>query len=168
MLLPLSTCLLAVATLWLADGCGAPAQSAPGDSASLAVSDDQSSFTRLLAQNTSGYPEPAELVLRDRAALESAWRTLFAGNQGTPLPAVDFGRSTLVLLALGEKNSGGHAVRVDRVTRKGSTALVQYTVTQPGPGCMTTMMVTSPVELISIPRVAGEVRFARSTVIDRC
>ena len=128
----------------------------------------QSSFTRILAQNTSGYPEPAELVLRDHAALEAAWRTLFAGSQGTPLPVVDFKKATLVLLALGEQRTGGHSVHFDRLTTQGSTAVVHYTATKPGPGCMTTMMVTSPVDLVSVPRIAGAVRFEKREVVEPC
>ena len=145
----------------------APAPSRPV-STTVAKAPVQSSFTRILAQNTSGYPEPAELVLRDRAAFETAWRTLFSGNQGTPLPAVDFTKSTLVLLALGEQRTGGHAVRFDRVTRQGGAAVVHYTVTQPGPGCMSTMMITSPVELVSVPRISGEVRFEKAVVVEPC
>jgi hypothetical protein len=128
----------------------------------------QSTYTRILAQNTSGYLEPTELVLRDHAALEAAWRILFAGNQGTPLPPVDFSRSTLVLLAMGERSTGGHGLRIDRVTREGDAAVVRYTVTRPGPGCMTTQVITAPTELISMPRVAGTVHFQKTEVVEAC
>ena len=128
----------------------------------------QSTFTRILAQNYSGYLEPAEIVLRDHAALEAAWRVLFAGNQGTPLPSVDFSRVTLVLLALGERSTGGHALQIDRVTKEGDNAVVHYTVKRPGAGCMTTQVITAPTELISIPRVAGEVRFEKTEIVEPC
>jgi hypothetical protein len=128
----------------------------------------QADFTRILAQNTSGYAERVELVVRDRKAFESAWRTVFAGNQGAPLPEVDFARSIVVLIALGEQRTGGYSVEVDRVARTGDAAVVHYTVTGPGPGCMSTMMITSPVEIVSMPRVAGTVSFSRTTKVEPC
>jgi hypothetical protein len=163
-----SALVLATAALLLADGCSPPAASSTPSGAEAAVSTEQQSFTRLLLQNSSGYVEPAEVVIRDRPALEAAWRILNAGSQGGEPPAVDFGKSTLVLIALGEHSTGGYALHVDRVTRQGSAAVVHYTVTRPGAGCMTTQAITAPVELISMPRVAGEVRFQPTDVVERC
>src|SRR5437764_12715579 len=70
-------------------------------------------FTRLLSAVTSGFTEPAELVLRDEAALANAWRTLNNGVPGNPAPTVDFSKKMVVLLALGQRNTGGYAVRFD-------------------------------------------------------
>jgi hypothetical protein len=122
----------------------------------------------LLAQQTSGFTEPVELVLRDRAALADAWRTLHAGLPGNPPPSVDLVSRMVVLVALGERSTGGHDVRVDGVVPDGDGATVRYTVTQPGPGCMTTQMITSPVVAVSVPRVAGDVRFERRTATQAC
>jgi hypothetical protein len=169
--MPLSPVLfvLASASLTLADGCQSSASSSSTPaSAEAQVTAVQDTFTRILSQNSSGYPESAEVVIRDRAALEAAWRALHAGNQVAELPAVDFGKSTLVLIALGGYSTGGHALRVDRVTRQGDAAVVHYTVTRPGPSCMTTQAITSPVELISMPRAAGEVRFQQAVVVEPC
>jgi hypothetical protein len=168
MLLSSSVIALASAAVLLADGCAVPASSSTPSASEASVTAQQGTFTRLLAQNTSGYIEPAEVVIRDRAALESAWRVLHAGNQGAELPSVDFARSTLALIAVGERPTGGHALRVDRVTRQGNTAVVHYTMTRPGPSCMTTQAITAPVELISMPRVEGEVRFQQAVVVEPC
>ena len=166
MLLSSTVIALASTMLVLADGCAAPPASTT--TAEATVTGQQQSFTRLFSQSTSGYPEPAEEVIRDRRALEAVWRALHSGNQGAELPAVDFARSTLVLIAVGERSTGGHAIRVDRVTRKGDAAIVHYTVTRPGPGCMTTQVMTAPAELISIPRIGGEVRFQPTSVVEPC
>jgi hypothetical protein len=128
----------------------------------------QSSFSRVLTQNASGFDEPAELVIRDRAALESAWARAFNQVQGNPAPAVDFSRETVILVALGPRTSGGHAVRVDAVTRSGESAVVRYTATSPGPDCMSTQALTSPVEVVRTARIGGAVRFARHDAVQRC
>lgn len=124
--------------------------------------------TPIVAQQMSGFTEPAELVLRDAAALAEAWRTLHAGQPGTPPPSVDFGARTVILVAIGERSSGGHGVRVDEVVRSGGGATVRYTVTQPGPTCMTTAAITSPAVAVSVARIAGEVRFERRTATQAC
>ena len=142
--------------------------SAHPDSVDPMSDQPQSSFHRMLTQKSSGFDEPAELVIRNRAALESAWARLFDQVQGNPAPAVDFTRETVLLVALGRRSSGGYAVRVDAVTRRGESAVVRYTVTSPGPGCMSTQALTSPVEVVRTTRLSGAVRFARRDLEQRC
>lgn len=118
--------------------------------------------------NTSGFTEGEELVLRNDSELAAAWKTVHAGIPGNPAPAVDFAQNMVVVLALGQKRTGGYAIRFDSITHASDGAVVHYTVTSPGPGCMTTQMITSPVEAVSVPRVDGTVQFQKSEVIDRC
>jgi hypothetical protein len=128
----------------------------------------QESFTRMLTQRTSGFDEPAELVIRDRAALEAAWARVFNQVQGNPAPAVDFTRESVLLVALGNRSTGGHDVHVEAVSRSGDGAVVRYSATSPGPGCVTTQGVTSPVDVVRVPRIAGTVRFERRNVVQHC
>jgi hypothetical protein len=128
----------------------------------------QSPFSRLLTQRTSGFDEPAELAIRDQAALESAWSRLFNQVQGNPPPAVDFGQETVIVVALGGRGSGGHAVHVDAIDRSGDGAVVRYTASGPAPGCATTQSLTSPVDVVRTPRIAGTVRFQRHDAVQPC
>ena len=149
--------------------CG-PASQAPSSSTvpGVDVTSEQQSHTRLLSMPTSGYAESAELVLRDAAAFAAAWRTLHQGIPGNPPPAIDFARRMVVLLALGQRNTGGHGIRFDAIVASGAGATVRYTVTSPGAGCMTTQAITSPVDVVSVPRVDGEIRFERRSVVQEC
>jgi hypothetical protein len=133
-----------------------------------AATADSQDVTRLASLQTSGYAEPAELVLRDAAAATAAWNRAHGGEAGTPFPDTDFTRRMVVLLALGERSTGGHAVRFDGMTTGGGGATVRYTATAPGPSCMTTQMMTQPVEIVSVPRVEGAVRFERRDVVEEC
>ena len=125
-------------------------------------------FTRILGANTSGFTEAVEAVLRDQAALQSAWRTLHDGVPGNPPPALDLASTMVVVLALGPRNTAGYGIRADSVTSSAENLTVHYTVTSPGPGCMNAQMMTSPVDVISIARASGQVRFIRETVIKQC
>lgn len=117
---------------------------------------------------TSGYTEPAELVLRDAGGAVDAWNTMYSGVAGNPPPAVDFARDMIVVVALGQRSTGGFTIRVDSVSTSGGGATVHYTVTTPGPSCMTTQMMTSPVDVVRVPRVEGDVRFDRRVIVQDC
>ncbi|MGI8766103.1 MAG: protease complex subunit PrcB family protein, partial [Gemmatimonadaceae bacterium] len=149
-------------------GCNqpAPTSSFPPDAAN--VTSAQQSFTRMLSAPTSGFAEGQELVLRNETELSAAWKTVHAGVPGNPAPSIDLARNMVVLLALGQRSTGGHTVRFDSLTREGTGAVVHYTVTSPGPGCMTTQMITSPIDVVSVPRVDGAIRFQKSEVTERC
>lgn len=143
-----------------------PTSSSTPDGAN--VNSVQQPATHLLTATTSGFTEGEELVLRDNDELTAAWKTVHAGIPGNPPPSVDLARNMVVLIALGQRRTGGYTVRFDSITHEGNGAVARYTVTSPGPGCMTTQMITSPIDAVSVPRVDGAVRFEKSEVINRC
>jgi hypothetical protein len=125
-------------------------------------------IVHLLTQQNSAYRQDAELVVRDAAAWAQAWRALHGGVPGEDPPAVDFARHMVVVVATGERSTGGHGVRVDAVAAERSGAVVRYTVTEPGPGCMTTQSITAPVDVVRAPHATGTIRFERRTVQQDC
>jgi hypothetical protein len=162
---------VALATLGLlaGNGCGPTAQVSPATQDAAEVTPEQQSHTRLAASDQSGFQEPAELVLRDQASFAEAWARVHAMLvPAPPPPRVDFTRQMVVVLAIGTRSSGGHAVRFDGMDREGDGARVRYTVSEPGPDCMTTQAITAPVELVGVPRVDGPVRFERRQAIAPC
>jgi hypothetical protein len=167
--MPLSLPVVALvsAALLVDGGCAAPAP-ASADSVEATMTSAQQPISRLVSQQTSGYQESVELVLRDQTALAGAWKTIFRGIPGNDPPAVDFAKDMVVVLALGARQTGGYAIRVDRVARDGRGAVVHYTVTSPGRDCMTAQMQTSPVEVVRVSRVDGAIRFVRTEVEDPC
>ena len=159
---------LPAAALALAGVAGCPGAGPSPTQPPRAVADRPLSVTRLFESRNGALESPTELVLRDQAAWEATWPRLHRSGPPGAAPAVDFGRDMVVVVALGERPSGGFGVRVDALESDGAGALVRYTSTEPGPDCMTTQALTAPVEAVAVPRVAGQVRFARSTVRTRC
>lgn len=173
--------LAAAALIALAARCGGPAPAdrqprspAPSPAASpapptppTAVTDRDSappagSLVRLHAARQSGFAEPATLVVQDAGAWRSAWEQVLPRRSGAPEPppAVDFRRFTVLVVALGERPNGGYAVRVDAAEPAAAGGLVvRYTVTRPSPDAITTQVITSPVEVVRVPRATGPVRF---------
>lgn len=162
--------LLALAFLAAAPlGCQEATTPAPR-STTTAVADSSSAIVRLYAAAQSAYGEPAEVVARDAAAWRAAWNAAWPNSAGgTPAaPAVDFARDMVILVATGSRPTGGYSVRVDAVEPVGTGAVVRYTVTAPGAGCMTTQAITSPIAVVRVPRVDGAVRFEGRRVAAPC
>ncbi len=123
----------------------------------------------LFTSQTAQGGEPGVRVLRDAAAWEAAWRELQAGLAAGPAPAVDFARDMVVVVAAGERSSGGHTVRVDGTSTAADGALLLHvTATAPGDGCMSAAVVTSPVDVVRVPRAPGAVRATTRTVRQPC
>ena len=101
-----------------------------------------------------------------RAAAE--WAALAPRLPGAPQPSVDWATHMLVLVALGDRPSGGHAVQVTGFARRGAGATVTVTATSPGAGCMTTQALTAPAVVARVPRVDGPVTFEERTAERAC
>ena len=117
---------------------------------------------------SSGYTEQSTAVIRDQAGLATAWRTIHNGIPGNPAPNVDLSTQMVVVLALGARNTGGYEIKFDAMTVETGGAVIRYTTTSPAPECATTQMVTSPIDVVSVPRVDGQIRFDRRDVIQKC
>ncbi len=146
---------------------GGPPAPPPTSSAQPAVRPLPES-AHLLTTDNAQAGEPGVRVLRDRAAWEATWRELHAGLDAGVAPAVDFARDMVVLVAAGQRSSGGHSVRVDGTSAGADGALVLHvTSTVPGPDCMSTMALTSPADVVRVPR-APAVRTTTRTVNGSC
>ncbi len=132
------------------------------------MADQSGSVVQLYAAQHSAYEAAEETLVRDRAAWATTWQQLHNGLVADPLPAVDFTRDMVVLVAAGQRPTGGTSVRVDGVAAEPGGAVVRYTVTEPGAGCMSTQVITAPVVVVRVPRVAGPVRFERRAARADC
>jgi PrcB C-terminal len=164
---PSSLVLAAIAILG-ADGCGSQARLSSSTSAAPTVSDAQQvKYTRLYSSWRSHYPDATEQVLQTPAELSAAWGTIH-GPDTEPVPTVDFSRQMVVLIALGQRSTGGYSLRFDGLSSDAGTTVVRYTLTSPGPGCMAAQVLSSPVELVAVPKAAGPLRFDKTLVVARC
>jgi protease stability complex PrcB-like protein len=70
------------------------------------------------------------------------------------IPAVNFSSETTVALSLGQRPTGGYQIRVERVTRDGSTLLVHASELVP---CVGPAVITHPLTVIAVPKFNGRV-----------
>ena len=121
----------------------------------------------LALTSASGVFEPARLVVRDEPLWRATWTAIWSRQEPPPdVPAVDFAGEMVVVVALGARPSGGHAIVVDSATLHGGTLVVHVRASAPGPRCAVTGAFTAPVDAARLPRHDGPIEF-RERVEDR-
>ncbi len=128
------------------------------------------SLSHLLHEENSGLKDPVRTVIRDSSAWKEWWRRVTADHlQAVPVPSVDFHREMVVLVGLGTQRSTGYEVSVVSVRQVGATLQVRVQVSLLGAGpCMAGMAVTSPVDVIRIPRSGSVVTFLDESFQQDC
>lgn len=118
----------------------------------------------------SGYETPATLVIRDSSAWAAAWSTIQLGVEPpAAMPAVDFAREMLVLVAIGQQPNGGHSVVITSSTYDSTGAVVvRAEHATPGSSCMNTMALVQPVDVARIPQTDATVRFEVTPMTREC
>lgn len=154
----------------LVAGCQSASGSAPGTSGSSGSNAAPHALEFTLVHNSanSGFTRLEELVIQDADEFTRRWRGVLQGSPDAEKPVVDFARTTVVFVALGSRNTGGYSVHIDSVTAQSAGATVHYTVTTPRARCMSIQVLTSPIEVIMLPRVEGVVKFRKRDVSGGC
>lgn len=79
-------------------------------------------------------------VLHSQVELDAMFREMNLEEA----PAVNFAENNVIVLFLGQKNSGGNAISIKSVQFNGDTATVNVEKTTPQAGGMVTMAITNP------------------------
>jgi hypothetical protein len=107
---------------------------------------------RLGGWNRSPYQRRERQVIRDAEALERAWAALGSQEQ----QQVDFANDLVILVAAGQRPSGGHEIAVRRAALENGRLLIEVVETRPGAGCSVTMGLTQPVEVVAVRAARAE------------
>ena len=104
-------------------------------------------------QQAVNVPRPTFRLVRTEAELLSLWNQLH-GSQLTvpPLPSVDLGRETVLVVMMGQRPTGGYAVDVRGVSLEGTDLFVDVRLAEPSSGAVTTSALTSPWAVVRVLR----------------
>jgi hypothetical protein len=159
--------IIAVTTLALAvsmAGCDGsatapPTAHVPSDAAEL-------SATRVLEGNLvqlrfiTGYTERQRLVIRTAAQWSQAWARITQNiSPAPPAPAVDFDHEMVILVAMGQRPTGGYSITVEGIYDADGRTFAEVRERSPGAGCITTQAFTQPIDAVRVPRRDGAVIF---------
>lgn len=85
-------------------------------------------------------------VIKDNASLVKVYEAI----NDTQVPKIDFSKERVVALFMGERNTGGYAIKVKNVTEKAGKIYVTVEETKPESGNIVTMALTNPFTIVKI------------------
>ncbi len=161
------TCVIrGVAVVSLAFALGCQDSSQPGSSGRVATIPEPSAT--LARESYSGFTESTNDVINSYAEWQQAWARLYATVMPKPiLPTVDFFSDRVLLVASGQRNSGGFSIHVDSLIASDDGTTVFSTFSVPG-NCVVTGALTQPVHAVRVQAPKLPVSFVRQTVVQSC
>ena len=117
----------------------------------------------------SGLEKPDRIVVRDPIQWDALWAQIYAKQLPVPpVPAIDFSREMLVVVALGSRSSGGYGIIVDGANESENGGIA-VTVRSIAPrNCVVTLAFTQPVDIARLPRRDGSVSFIERSEVHDC
>lgn len=85
-------------------------------------------------------------IIKDDAAL----KTLYQSINNEELPKVDFSKQQIVVVFLGQRNSGGYTIKIKNVIEKDNKLYVEVEKVGPQPNENVTMAITNPYSIAKI------------------
>jgi hypothetical protein len=116
-------------------------------------------FDTVARDDSSGIEEPRQLAVRSAGEWSRLWRE---HDGSRPAPRVDFATRTVVAVFLGTRPSAGYAVEITGTRADGADLVVQWSERRPEKGMVTAQILTSPAHIVTVPKVAGTVRFEKA------
>ncbi len=111
-------------------------------------------FTTLYNSDYNGRNETVNLIIQHQEDLNA----LFKAVESEERPTVDFATNQVIVLFLGQKNSGGYSISIDRVEEEAGKLNVYKKVETPKAGENVTMALTNPL-VIAVIHSKKEINF---------
>jgi PrcB C-terminal len=118
----------------------------------------------------TGFNQPADKVVTSKKEFARVWSQVYANFSPQPkVPAIDFSKEMILVIAMGQQTSGGHSIRVERIWDNGGerTGVISMGHS-PGKGCMTPASMTAPVEIVRLERPRKPIKFYRELLVKDC
>lgn len=122
----------------------------------------------LFTSSTSGVVSPRRQVIRDETDFATAWGEA-TGHlvPAEPAPEIDFAAAQVLLVAMGERPTGGYDIAARSLTVDDGMLYVTVEEVAPGADCLTTQALTQPIVVLRVPVTDGVVQFVeKESVLD--
>lgn len=92
-------------------------------------------------------------IIQNSSSLLNVWNRAY-GNQLSvpPLPNVDFNKETIIAVFMGQKSTGGYALKLENIQIDGNELFLDLSQIVPGADAITTMAFTHPWILVKVLR----------------
>ncbi|MCF6280313.1 MAG: protease complex subunit PrcB family protein [Flavobacteriaceae bacterium] len=122
----------------------------------------QETQIEVLAQKShGGYETSKYLVIKDHKSLQEIYGKVNRMRRpGIPVPEIDFKNEMVIALFMGEKNSGGYSIAIDKITSL-SDYKVEFLLKETKPEGMATTVICQPFTFYKTLRTDKEVVFKK-------
>ena len=108
----------------------------------------------------SGINEPARLVITNETQWAKVWEKHSVRRTPVPpLPKVNFEEETVLFVGMGQRNTGGFSISIERVEEEKDQVLVSVQTKSPAPGGITLQALTAPFHIVAAKTKELPVRF---------
>jgi len=114
----------------------------------------------------SGYKDKGALIISDFKTFRDVWRNVHGSESG--MPTIDFSSQMVLAVFQGQKNTGGHSIRISEIVNNDGQLNVVVVETVPGSSCVVTQAITQPYHLVSIPITGQTINFKSETTVSEC
>ncbi len=127
------------------------------------------SFNEIGSGANSNYTEFTTIEIRTFEELSKVWVNFYAKyDRKPPIPNIDFDKSMLLAVALGEKSNGSYSVKIISVLEMKKNIAVTTEENKPGSSCNSTSMMVYPFHLVEIPTTKKPFLFEKSIKVNEC
>lgn len=105
-------------------------------------------FTELASGNSAKVTTRDNYLITQQDQLEALWALL---GTNAPLPSVDFAQNDVIALFAGNEPTAGYSIKVTKITDT-NQRMVEIEVNAPGPTCVAAHTVTTPYQVLLIPK----------------
>lgn len=102
---------------------------------------------RLSGSSYSEFNQTEQTIIKDNTALESVYNRIATREA---MPRINWDKQQVVLLALGQRNTGGFSIDISEVVKTKKDITVYYHTSGPKEGDMVTQALTAPYVLYAL------------------
>ena len=115
----------------------------------------------LANESHGGYETSKYLVIKNQEALQEVYgKVNMIRRPGLPIPKIDWKNEMVIALFMGQKNSGGYSIIVDKITSLNNDT-VEFLLKETKPEGMATTVICQPFYFCKVQRTDKEVIFKK-------
>lgn len=116
-----------------------------------------------ILENSHGGPVKPQIIVAKEASITEEFYAQInkARKPGFAIPEIDYTKEMLIMVCMGEKNTGGYGSSIYSVVDKGSYVEITIKDTTPEKGAMTTMVITQPFYIAKLPTTNKRIVFKK-------
>lgn len=113
---------------------------------------ERTQFQIIYSSSYGGYDEFTHLIIENSTDLNSEIEKLNILNEIPNVNEVDFRTNAVLFLHLGQKNTGGYKIEIEKIEKLNDELIIYFNTITPSKGENVTMALTNPYCIAIIPK----------------